>query len=96
MKKLSLVSSSVILLMVLSGCGSKMVGIEEESFIMMPEPMIIPPMEVGNTERYKHNDENHFKDILSLAKSAKGNDEEGYRADFIKVVEKTMLLKELK
>jgi len=43
-----------------------------------------------------HKGNANYKDILSLAKSAKGNDEEGYRADFIKVVEKTMLLKELK
>jgi len=65
MKKLSLVSSSVLLLMVLSGCGSKMVGKVEEASMMIPAPVMMPPMEVGNTERYKHNDENHFKDALS-------------------------------
>jgi len=40
MKKLSLVSSSVILLMVLSVCGSKMVGKVEEASMMIPAPVI--------------------------------------------------------
>ncbi len=35
-----------------------------------------------------------YTDIITLAKSAKGTDEEGYRAGFIKLVEKTQLLSE--
>lgn len=38
----------------------------------------------------------NYKDILKLAKASKGSDEEGYRADFIKVVEQASLLQEIK
>lgn len=34
----------------------------------------------------------NFKDIITLAKKSKGNDEDGYRAEFVKLVEKAELL----
>jgi len=37
-----------------------------------------------------------YKEVLELAKANKGEDDEGYRADFIKLVEKTILLTEVR
>jgi len=41
----------------------------------------------------KFKGETNFKDILALAKQAKGKDDEGYRAEFIKLVEMAEILK---
>ncbi len=41
----------------------------------------------------KYKDGLSFKDIIDLAKKSKGRDEEGYRAEFIRMVEKAELLK---
>lgn len=35
-----------------------------------------------------------YNDVLKMAKDAKGKDEEGYRAEFIKIIKKTQLIKE--
>lgn len=42
----------------------------------------------------KYKDEWKFEDVIKQAKASKGNDEEGYRAAFIRLVEKTELLKQ--
>ncbi len=34
----------------------------------------------------------NFKNAISIARAAKGNDDEGYRAEFIKLAESAMLL----
>ncbi len=41
----------------------------------------------------KFKGETNYKDILALAKQAKGKDDEGYRAEFIKLVEMAEILK---
>jgi Ca-activated chloride channel family protein len=41
----------------------------------------------------KFKGETNCKDILALAKQAKGKDDEGYRAEFIKLVEMAEILK---
>ncbi|MES2130759.1 MAG: von Willebrand factor type A domain-containing protein [Bacteroidota bacterium] len=41
----------------------------------------------------KFKGDSDFKSIMKIAKSAKGNDDEGYRAEFIKLVETAELLK---
>ena len=41
----------------------------------------------------KFKGETNYKDILTLAKQAKGKDEEGYRAEFIRLVEMAEILK---
>ncbi|MCZ8283966.1 MAG: DUF3520 domain-containing protein, partial [Bacteroidia bacterium] len=41
----------------------------------------------------KFKGDSDFKSVIALAKSAKGGDEEGYRAEFIKLVEIAELLK---
>lgn len=41
----------------------------------------------------KYKGESDFKDIIALAKEAKGKDNEGYRAEFIRLVEMAELLK---
>ncbi|MFA6189642.1 MAG: von Willebrand factor type A domain-containing protein [Sulfuricurvum sp.] len=42
----------------------------------------------------KYKGEWKFEDVIKQAKASKGNDEEGYRAAFIRLVEKTELLKQ--
>ncbi len=37
-----------------------------------------------------------YTDVLSLARKAKGNDEEGYRSEFVRLVESAQLLAKAK
>ena len=41
----------------------------------------------------KFKGESDYKTIIAMAKASKGNDEEGYRAEFIRLVEMAELLK---
>ena len=41
----------------------------------------------------KHKGNSNYKGIIKLAKESKGKDDEGYRAEFIKLVETAELLK---
>jgi len=44
----------------------------------------------------KHKGDATFEDVIAMAKNAKGKDKEGYRYEFIKLVEKASLLKKTK